>query len=64
MGVNSLPKTVTQQRRDCDLNPGPTVPESSMLTLSNQATQRPQTVAPQLRAAPIIPQFHTTSPVH
>jgi len=32
MGVNSLPKTVTQQRRDCDLNPGPTAPESSTLT--------------------------------
>jgi len=32
MGVNSLPKTVTRQRRGCDLNPGPTVPESSMLT--------------------------------
>ena len=31
MGVNSLPKTVTRQRRDCDLNPGP-VPESSTLT--------------------------------
>jgi len=22
MGVSSLPKTVTRQRRDCDLNPG------------------------------------------
>jgi len=22
MGVNSLPKSVTQQRRDCDFNPG------------------------------------------
>jgi len=22
MGVNSMPKTVTGQRRDCDLNPG------------------------------------------
>ena len=32
MGVNSLPKTVTRQRRDCDLNPGPTVPKSSTLT--------------------------------
>ena len=32
MDVNSLPKTVTRQRRDCDLNPGPTAPESSMLT--------------------------------
>jgi len=32
MGVNSLPKTVTRQRRDCDLNPGPSAPESSVLT--------------------------------
>jgi len=32
MGVNSLPETVTRQRRDCDLNPGPTAPESSTLT--------------------------------
>ena len=32
MGVNSLPKTVTRQRRDCDLNAGPSAPESSTLT--------------------------------
>ena len=32
MGVNSLPKTVTRQRRGCDLNPGPAAPESSTLT--------------------------------
>ena len=32
MGVNSLPKTVTRQHRGCDLNPGPSAPESSMLT--------------------------------
>jgi len=32
MGVNSLPKTVTRQRRDCDLNPSPSAPESSTLT--------------------------------
>jgi len=32
MGVNSLPKTVTRQRRDCDLNPGHSAPESSTLT--------------------------------
>jgi len=32
MGVNSLPKTVARQRRDCDLNPGPSVTESSTLT--------------------------------
>ena len=30
--MNSLPKTVTRQHRDCDLNPGPSVPESSTLT--------------------------------
>ena len=30
--MNSLPKTVTRQRRDCDLDPGPSAPESSTLT--------------------------------
>ena len=30
--MNSLPKTVTRQRRGCNLNPGPTAPESSTLT--------------------------------
>ena len=30
--MNSLPKTVTRQRHGCDLNPGPSAPESSMLT--------------------------------
>jgi len=39
VGVNSLPKTVTGQRRDCDLNPGPSARESSTLTtrLPNRA---------------------------
>jgi len=32
MGVNSLPKTVTRQRRGCDLNRGSSAPESSTLT--------------------------------
>jgi len=32
MGVNSLPKTVIRQRRGCDLNPGPSAPDSSTLT--------------------------------
>ena len=32
MGVNSLLKTVAPQRRDCDLNSGPSAPESSTLT--------------------------------
>jgi len=40
MGVNSLRKTVTRQRRDCDLNPGPSEPESSTLTtLGYRATE-------------------------
>ena len=39
MGVNSLPKTVTRQRCDCDLNPGPSAPESS--TLSTQLPSHP-----------------------
>ena len=30
--MNNLPKTVTRQRRDCDLNLGPSAPESSTLT--------------------------------
>ena len=30
--MNNLPKTVTRQRRSCDLNPGPSAPESSTLT--------------------------------
>ena len=32
MGVNSLPKTVTRQRRGCDMNPGPSAPESRTVT--------------------------------
>jgi len=37
MGVNSLPKTVTRQRRGCDLNPDPSAPESSTLTTRLQS---------------------------
>ena len=32
MGVNSLPNTVTRERRGCDLNPDRSAPESSTLT--------------------------------
>jgi len=32
MDVNSLLNTVTRQRRDCDLNLGPSAPEFSALT--------------------------------
>jgi len=38
MGVNSLPKTVTRQRRDCDLNPGPLRLSSARLPLGYRAT--------------------------
>ena len=31
MGVNCLPETVARQRRGCNLNPGPSAPESSTL---------------------------------
>jgi len=41
MGVNSLPKTVTRQRRGCDLNPGSSAPESS--TLTTQLPSHPTT---------------------
>ena len=43
--MNSLPRTVTRQRRGCDLNPGPTAPESSTLTtrlLSSQCNSARQ----------------------
>jgi len=40
MGVNSLPKTVTRQRHDCDLNPRPTAPES-MQHSNHSATEPP-----------------------
>ena len=32
MGVSSLPNAVTRQHCGCDLNPGPSAPESSTLT--------------------------------
>ena len=49
MGVNSLPKTVTRQRWDCDLNPGPSAPQSS--TLTTAATEPPITAWFQLYTA-------------
>jgi len=42
MDVNSLPKTVTRERRGCDLNPGPSAPESSMLTTRLQSQPKTQ----------------------
>ena len=40
MGVNSLLKTVTRQRRGCDLNPGPSAPESSTLKIDDTVTHK------------------------
>jgi len=41
MGVNSLPKTVTGQRRGCDLNPGPCAPECSTSVVASQKGRAP-----------------------
>ena len=40
MGANSLPKTVTRQRRGCDLNPGPSAPESEEQTRKPYKSRR------------------------
>ena len=40
--MNSLLKTVTRQRRDCDLNPGPSAPES--ITLTTRLPSHPRAV--------------------
>jgi len=56
MGVNSLPKTVTRQRRGCNLNPGPSAPKSSTLTtqlrvLRSVRLQAEQTTAIHINAS-------------
>jgi len=43
VGVSSLPRTVTRQRRDCDLNPGPSARESST-SLTTRLPSRPSFV--------------------
>ena len=42
IGVNSLHKTVIRQRCGCDLNPGPSVPESS--TITTRLRSHPKTI--------------------
>jgi len=49
MDANRLPKTVTRQRRDCDMNPGPTAPESSTLTTRLPSHPNKQTANEQLK---------------
>jgi len=61
MGVNSLPKTVTRQRRDCDLNLGPSAPDSSTLTtrLPSQPSARYRLLHGNVRSpAAAAPQQH------
>jgi len=41
IGVNSLPKTVTRQRLGCNLDPGPSAPESSTLSLTSRLPSQP-----------------------
>ena len=44
--MNSLPKTVTRQRRGCDLNPGPSAPESGTLTTRLRRAVKTDNLAP------------------
>ena len=37
--MNSLPKTVTRQTSDCDLNTGPSAPESRLQHANHSATE-------------------------
>jgi len=46
-----LPKTVTRQRRGCDLNPVPSVPESSTLTTRLPSHTAKTTSSPKVMAA-------------
>jgi len=59
--VNSLLKTVTRQCRDCDLNPGPSAPESSMLTTRHSGFTVPtQSIAAKdMLSSEICPVFTT-----
>ena len=47
--MNSLPKTVTRQRRGCDFSPGPSVPQSS--TLTTRLPSHPGSATDQCRSA-------------
>jgi len=60
MGVNSLPKTVTRQRRDCDSNPGPSAPESSTLTTRLQSHAKETEERFKKRARAMVPHTHAT----
>ena len=45
MGVNSLPKTVTRQRRGCDLNPGPTALTTRLPVVATTSYQEERRVS-------------------
>ena len=64
MGVNSLPKTVTRQRRGCDLNPSPSAPESSTLTtrLPSHPSVIGCTIYTSVRPCQLVPSDQERSP--
>jgi len=67
MGVNSLPKTVSRQRRDCDLNPGRSAPESSTLTTrlpSHPFLRRGRVKAVLIRMVATAPPLHALCDEH
>jgi len=63
MGVNSLPKTVTRQRRGCDLNPGPSALESSILTTRLPSHPYHTSFHQQRGTIILVPKFHESPPM-
>jgi len=62
MGVNSLPKTVTRQRRGCDLNPGPSAPESSTLTTRLPSHPLVIVIVMEINKETVVIKSHTVMP--
>jgi len=58
MGVDSLPKTVTRQRRGCHLNPGFSAPETSTLTTWLSSHPHFVHIRPKITA---VTQYHSDS---
>ena len=58
--MSSLPKTVTGQRRGCDLNPGPSAPEFSTLPL--RSATEPPSVKQQMTNATVEKKRETLTP--
>ena len=64
MGVNSLPITVTRQRRDCDSNPGPSARSPARYPLGYRAIRdNNSTMKTAWGLASLIIQSHCESPL-